>query len=139
LVIAGSLAAFLFSAKAHGHQIRIERELAGYMEVSFGGVNPQFVVELWARERVIFWGIAGALAVLGASYAFAAVRLSWPLPLRGSWVGIAMLATAWPLIAAFVASGILSAMRAETIMPVALWWALTFLSATGVAVVAWRP
>jgi hypothetical protein len=138
LVIAGSIATYLLAAKAHGHQIRLERELAGYFEVVFGGNNPPFVEALWARERVIYWSITASLAVLAAAYAFAASKLGWPLPLARSWIGVALLVIVWPMIGAFIASGLASAGRSGSIVPASLWWALTLSTASGVAIMAWR-
>ena len=138
IVLAGSIAAYLLAAKVHGHQLRLERELAGYFEVTFGGSNPPFVESLWARERMIYWALTGSLALVGAAYSFAASRLGWPLPLERSWMGILLLVTLWPMIGAFLASGLASATRSGSITPAALWWLLSVTTAGGVAVVAWR-
>jgi hypothetical protein len=138
LVIAGSVATYLLAAKAHGHQLRLERELAGHFEVVFGGNNPPFVEGLWARERVIYWSIAASLVLLAAAYSFAASRLGWPLPLARSWIGVALLVVVWPMIGAFIASGIASAARSGTFVPVLLWWVLSLSSAAGVAILGWR-
>jgi hypothetical protein len=56
---------FLLTAKLHGRQLRLEREQAGVMRVSFGrgAQNDPFVVTLWRRERFIFWPAAAATAV----------------------------------------------------------------------------
>lgn len=45
----------ILAAKAHGRQVRLEREHAGYHDVVFGGDNPAFVETLWRRDRVRFW------------------------------------------------------------------------------------
>src|SRR5262245_278820 len=138
IVLAGSIAAYLLAAKVHGHQLRIERELAGYMEVVFGGSNPPFVEALWSRERMIYWSITGSLVLLGAAYAFAASRAGWPMPLAGSRIGVALLVTLWPMTIAFLVSGLLSASRSGSIAPAALWWVLSVTTAIGVAIIAWR-
>jgi hypothetical protein len=128
----------LLAAKVHGHQLRLERELAGYFEVVFGGANPPFVEALWSRERLIYWGISGSLAVVGAAYAFAGSRLGWSMPLDGSWIGSAMLVVIWPMTLSFLASGLASASRSGTIAPAAMWWLLSVTTMVGVIVVAWR-
>jgi hypothetical protein len=138
IVLAGSIAAYLFAAKVHGHQLRIERELAGYFEVVFGGSNPPFVAELWSRERTIYWSIAASLASVAAAYAFAASRLGWARPLEGSWIGVGLLVTLWPMTLAFLASGLASAWRSGSIAPASLWWLLSVTTTAGVILVAWR-
>ncbi len=40
LPVLGIVAVFLLAAKAHGYQLRLERQLMGYPEVVFGGSNP---------------------------------------------------------------------------------------------------
>jgi len=70
-----SLATFLLAAKAHGRELRLEREAAGILRVVFGGDNPAFVDALWAAERLRFWiatpllslTLAVALVIAGAS------------------------------------------------------------------------
>ena len=57
LLVALSLASFLAAAKTHGRQLRLERELAGYLHVTFGGKNPAWVEGLWQRERMYFLGV----------------------------------------------------------------------------------
>lgn len=72
---AASLATFILAAKAHGRELRLEREAAGIMRVVFGGDNPVFVDALWAAERLRFWiatpllslTLAVALIIAGAS------------------------------------------------------------------------
>jgi len=117
LVWAGSLALFLASAKAHGRQLRLERERAGYFKVVFGGRNPAFVEGLWKQERLLFWSLAGALCAFALAYAVAAQRFGWHAaflpPVGGSppwwllplWVGI------WPMCVAFTFTGVLSVWR----------------------------
>lgn len=71
------------AAKAHGRQVRLEREAAGYHSVQFGGTNAEFVERLWRRDRVRFWSfvLPAALALGGA--AWLAWR-EWPLALLAS-------------------------------------------------------
>src|SRR2546426_10713554 len=73
IVVLASVAAFLAAAKSHGRQLRLEREVAGYWEVRFGGTNPPFVAALWRRDRVRFWAITLPLGL-----AWLACRLAQP-------------------------------------------------------------
>lgn len=77
--------ALLVAAKAHGRQVRLEREAAGYHDVVFGGTNPPLVEALWRRDRIRYWSFAipaalalGTLAWRTRGGAFAAlVALLW--------------------------------------------------------------
>src|SRR5262245_176985 len=91
---------FLVAAKLHGRQLRLERERAGYMHVTFGrrAQNPPFVVALWRRERFIFWPTAAVLAIVLPLL----VPLHWVL----SWILL-------PMTIAFVVGALLSARRAR--------------------------
>jgi hypothetical protein len=72
---AASLATFILAAKAHGRELRLERQAAGIMRVVFGGDNPPIVDALWAAERLRFWiatpllslTLAVVLIIAGAS------------------------------------------------------------------------
>jgi len=142
IVLAAILTAplFLLAAKAHGRQVRLERERAGHHDVEFGGgrdrsrgedvsqhvrKNPPFVEALWRRDRVAFW-IAAPLA---------AVAMAIPLFARvgGAW---ALLAAPWGMIAAFLGLGVASALRAHEAKGW-LWGACALALAT--AVVALVP
>jgi hypothetical protein len=83
---AASLATFILAAKAHGRELRLEREAAGILRVVFGGDNPPFVDALWAAERLRFWvatpllslTLAVTLVIAGASRStIAFASLSW--------------------------------------------------------------
>lgn len=117
VIWAGSLGLFLASAKAHGRQLRLEREKAGYFEVAFGGKNPAFVEGLWRQERLLFWSLAGALCAFALAYAVAARRYGWRIPFcpaeGGSppWWLLPLWGAIWPLCLAFIATGALSAWR----------------------------
>lgn len=137
LVLAGSVVAYLLAAKVHGLQLRVERELAGHFHVVFGGTNPPFVDELWQRERVIYWGLAAALASAGVAYVFAARRFDWPLPLDRSRIGVVLLAAVWPMTAAFLLAGAVSALRSGAFGAGALWWVLAAGAVAAVAASAW--
>jgi hypothetical protein len=154
IVWAGSLGLFLASAKAHGRQLRLEREKAGYREVVFGGKNPAFVEGLWRQERVLFWSLTGAACAFALAYAVAAVRYGWPLPLAhaaGSppWWMLPLWAGLWPMSLGFTLTGALSAGRLRIALvsrPAAdarwlrgarlgsaAWWSLVLLLAGAVA------
>lgn len=116
----------LLAAKAHGRQIRLEREAKGVMSVDFRGSNPPEVVALWRRDRLVFWptmvGLSLALvavglvlgdvelAVAGVPMAFAmsfvvAGLASWSRLGGGGWasfgwwtaVAVAAMLTGWAL------------------------------------------
>ena len=54
----------LLAAKAHGRQVRLEREAKGVLAVDFRGENPPEVVAIWRRDRFVFWPTLATLAVL---------------------------------------------------------------------------
>lgn len=62
-----SLVTMLAAAKAHGRQVRLEREHAGFHDVRFGGDNPPFVEALWRRDRVRFWSSFPVFLALAAA------------------------------------------------------------------------
>src|SRR5438034_2845345 len=97
IVVLASFAAFLAAAKSHGRQLRLERELAGYWEVRFGGTNPPFVAALWRRDRVRFWAITLPLGL-----AWLACRLAQP---GSRWWELWLPAVLWAPSVAFVALG----------------------------------
>ena len=152
-LVAGSLLLFLAAAKNHGRGVRLERQLAGYWEVSFGRANPPWVEALWQRDRMVYWSIAISLAVLGLVYAVLARRWQWPMPPRSapgwSWWSALLMVVVWPLVLAFVTAAVASLTRFLTALPAADaradwigpalwgsagWWALTLALA---ALVAW--
>jgi len=101
------------SAKAHGRQIRLERELQGYMEVDFMKENPPWVEALWRKDRRRYWAtVPVAIAVL-----LLLGVLTLPLrfgtePLGNPMLGTILLAGfLWPLVVAFTSNGIQSALR----------------------------
>jgi hypothetical protein len=114
---AGSLGLFLASAKAHGRQLRLEREKAGYFEAVFGGRNPAYVEGLWKQERLLYWTLAGALCAFALAYAVAARSFGWRAPFcparDGSppWWLLPLWAVLWPMSLAFILTGALSAWR----------------------------
>jgi hypothetical protein len=112
LVLGASVVAFLLAAKAHGRQLRLERELQGYHHVVFGGTNPPFVEALWRADRVRYWSIAVgvALGVLGL-YALARAQ-GWAWPFLGGGSGSVAWLVVWGSpVAAFLTSGLWSLTR----------------------------
>lgn len=98
-------AAVLAAAKAHGRQVRLERELAGFDAVDFMAENPAQVEAIWARDRRAYWpAFAGAgLGVLAARVALA------PSP----WWLVALEALAAALLGGFLLAGLASLLRFE--------------------------
>ncbi len=111
IILLLSVLTFLAAAKTHGRQVRLERELAGHMEVHFGGVNDPFVEALWRRDRSVYWFVAGLSALIAL-----AVRLTDPAVrifrgsrgVLGSWQGVVLFNVVLPFILAFTAAGIVS-------------------------------
>jgi hypothetical protein len=118
--------AFLLAAKAHGRQLRLEREKEGILSVTFGGKNPPFVEALWARERWLFWGCTVLLA-LGAAV------LLWRTELQPNAFAVLALCPT----AAFCVTGFLSFFRQGAPMSSLPWWGVALaatLSAGALAV-----
>jgi hypothetical protein len=131
---AASLATFLLAAKAHGRELRLEREAAGILRVVFGGDNPAFVDTLWAAERMRFWlatpllslTLAVALVIAGAS--------------RST---IAFASLLWAPAMVFMVLGLSSIVRAGGLQRAGLsgsvgWWALVVGSFALVALLGRR-
>ncbi len=96
---------FLASAKSHGRQLRLERELEGHWKVTFGAQNHPWVEALWKRDRIEYWVVAGFAAAL----LFIAWK-TWSF----SVVKLIALAIPAPMITAFITTGLLSAYRLST-------------------------
>ncbi len=105
LVLGLGALTFLVAAKAHGRQIRLERQLAGHWHVTFGAQNPAFVEELWRRERLYFWSLVAVFVLATIGFRLLAPRFSWQLP------SLLFLHVLLPLIVAFVATGSMSLVR----------------------------
>jgi hypothetical protein len=144
LVPAVSLVLLLVAAKAHGRQVRLERERAGYHEVVFGGENPPFVEALWRRDRVGYWTVVPAAAlVLGAA--------AWRVGAGWAWLLTAVLL--WAPTMGFVALGLASLgrllrgagsqeteekeRRRAAVRGSVAWWGAAGLLALAVALLAW--
>lgn len=125
----------LAAAKAHGRQIRIEREQQGVFHVDFRGPNPASVEEIWRRDRRLFW----------ACFAVFALGVAASALLAGEWA-VASLAAPAAFALAFTIAGIASwvrmALRRKGPLPwrrrahagSAAWWGLVVVA---VALMAW--
>lgn len=163
IVLALGAATFLAAAKAHGRQLRLERELAGYWHVTFGAQNPAFVEALWRRERLLYWSLAAALAIVTIGFRVLASRVAWSLPVDGtqarpSVIGALIFHVLVPLIVAFIATGFLSLSRfaaaarsdqaasntrpqdwlSQAAWGSAGWWLLTIAMGSALCFLAWR-
>lgn len=131
LLILVSVVLFVIAAKAHGRELRLEREANGVTHVVFGGQNPPAVEAIWSAERRRFWVLAPVLA--GA--------LALVLRRFGGGAGLMALgALAWAPVIAFIALGLASAARTGVSARGHLtgsigWWTFVLaLSAVTVAV-----
>lgn len=118
--------AVLVAAKAHGRQVRLEREAAGYHSVQFGGDNPEFVERLWRRDRVRFWGFVPPAALVLGGVAWAATG-GWPLAL--------VAALLWAPTAGFFFAGLRS-FAAQRGRGGVAWWGLGVAAVVGSVVAA---
>ncbi len=154
LVLVLGAVTLLVAAKAHGRQLRLERQLFGYWHVSFGGQNPAFVEALWRHERLYFWSLAATFALGTIGFRLLAPRFNCSLPVgRGSLLLMHVVA---PLTVAFIATGLMSLVRlaralqsgAAGAQPEAWlsraawgsagWWLLTIALGAALSVLAWR-
>ena len=101
------------SAKAHGRQIRLERELEGYMEVDFMKENPPWVEALWRKDRRRYWATVPIAIVVLLLLGFLTLPPRFGTePLGNPIIGTLLLAGfLWPLVVAFTSNGIQSALR----------------------------
>ena len=98
---------FLSAAKSHGRQHRLERELAGYWNVSFKSENDPWVERFWLRQRVLYWSLASFVSL----FIFLRLKkkkanLNWK-----KWIVFAVPSVILSMIAAFTVTGLLSMMR----------------------------
>lgn len=153
--LVASFAVLLLAAKAHGRQVRLERELQGYQDVDFRGDNAPWVEALWTRDRRTYWGTAALLlaALLAVRFGLFAAPLTLPAGAPAEpWVDAAVLAL-WAGVGAFTIAGLASlarflrrlavpevaaevardrmAWRAAALRGSALWWGLA-LAGSGV-------
>ena len=68
LVVAG--------AKAHGRQVRLERERIGVHEVQFGKANDPRVEAIWRRDRRGFWALFAVLVAAAWALVVAGIRVA---------------------------------------------------------------
>ena len=73
LAVAATVALILAAAKAHGRQVRLEREQQGHFRVDFRTRNPPAVEAIWRTDRRIFWPVFAVVALLAAYWAFNAI------------------------------------------------------------------
>ena len=141
IVATFGVATFFTAAKTHGRQVRLEREAAGFHHVVFGGDNPADVEAIWARDRHLYWAVAGAasavgvVAVLLATFGYvprlvgsgAAAGWAWFLDGLLSILGL-------PMVLAFMIAGATSFARTRRDHPALRppggtatwgWWVLT--------------
>jgi hypothetical protein len=114
----------LAAAKAHGRQVRLEREARGILAVDFRRDNDPWVEALWRRDRRVFWTAFPVLLLLALALA-ALLRPDWP---------VLLLLAAGAFAASFVVAGLASlarlvrggageaAWRRAALRGSALWW-----------------
>jgi len=107
------VALLLLTAKAHGRQIRLERELEGYMEVDFMKDNPPWVEALWRKDRRRFWAtLPVAIAVASVAGLLTLPSRFGTDPLNNPVLGTVLLAgLLWPFAVTFTSNGLQSAAR----------------------------
>lgn len=114
----------LLAAKAHGRQVRLEREALGVFTVDFRGSNPPEVEAIWKRDRRIFWP---TMVVLSAG-----------LVAVGAWVDdLALMVAGMPMAfaASFVVAGTASWARlGGSDWRSFGWWTVAYAAA---ALTAW--
>ncbi|MES2155333.1 MAG: hypothetical protein V4510_09385 [bacterium] len=101
-----TLALILISAKAHGRQIRLERERFGVWRVDFRADNDARVEALWRRDRVWFWGLYPIFLLVGL-----VVVAVWVKPEGAAWAAWIAVAAGWALCGSFIAMGLASSFR----------------------------
>jgi len=156
LVLGLAVTTFLVAAKAHGRQLRLERELAGFFNVTFRARNPDWVEAFWSRERLFFWILAAVLFAITIGIRTLASRFDVPfaevwLAASPSWAGALVLHVILPLVGAFMGTGLVSFARAalssrafeanqvNTVLWGSLfWWGLTLATSSALLKLAWR-
>jgi hypothetical protein len=129
-LLVASAVLFLLAAKAHGRELRLEREAAGVPHVVFGGQNPPMVESLWRSERARFWVATPILAA-----GLAALVLA-----RGAGAGrVSLAALAWAPSISFTALGMWSFVRAGGLTRGEVagsvgWWSLVAAATVATAV-----
>jgi hypothetical protein len=101
-----SVFSFVSLARAHGRQVRLQRERAGYHHVVFGGQNPAFVEAVWRRDRWRFWPTFGVVALATGLWLARARARGGRRPLGGGRLGTAWGLIYLPFAAAFTVAGV---------------------------------
>lgn len=99
-VALATTALVLVAAKAHGRQVRLEREQQGYFRVDFRSQNPAAVEAIWRSDRRILWPAAVALFACALPVAFLVGHAA-----------LAALAIPWAFTGAFTIAGLASWVR----------------------------
>lgn len=109
---------FLCSAKTHGRQHRLERELRGYWNVSFTSrsQNDAWVNNFWFRQRLAYWSIASIAALTLLFLRSKIRRFGWKFysVQQGgisAWILFLLLAALIAMILAFTLTGLWSTAR----------------------------
>ena len=105
LAAVATVALILVAAKAHGRQVRLEREQQGVFAVDFRRDNPPAVEAIWRTDRRVFWPTFAVAAAAGlVMVLFLALRPA-DLVLGSSFV------LAWAFATSFIVAGLASWMR----------------------------
>lgn len=99
--VLATVAFVVVAAKAHGRQVRLEREQQGVFRVDFRRQNPSAVEIIWRQDRRTFWP---AFAVFGLAGTGLVVGQPDPLPHLPLFL-------AWAFAEAFVVAGLASWVR----------------------------
>lgn len=156
VVLVASVVSFGVAAKAHGRQLRLERELAGYPHVVFGGTNPPFVEALWRQDRMRYWSQVAGLALLTVGLFAVARSRGWSWPFLGGGGGAVAWLVVWgaPVVAFFTcgvwslarflsaAPGRAGTVEAEWVRSALVgsvgWFAAALVAAGGVVIIGTR-
>lgn len=132
----GAALLFLLAAtKAHGRQVRLEREAVGVLTVDFLSANPPAVEAIWARDRRTLWTVFAVLG--GVAVVFGVLNVV----VFGLSLGVVALSLVWAFAASFAVAGVSSqryrrrtqAGRTAGSTATALWWLV--VAASGLAAV----
>jgi hypothetical protein len=124
---------FLLAAKAHGRELRLEREAAGFHQIAFGAPdNPPFVETLWHQERVRFWSVTVLLALVAGGRLLA----------KGAPGGLsALVVLTWVPAVSFLGLGLYSLLRRGVgggeVLGSLGWWSLVLMAFVGTVLIAW--
>jgi len=115
LAVLAWLAVFLAAAKAHGRQLRLERELEGHDAVDFRRENHPWVEALWRQDRRRFWPTAAVAGVVFGLYTWLAPGVGAPRPDFGGRQPLVLALLVNTVVVgmsvAFTSNGVASALR----------------------------